>query len=102
MKKKIVAILPFIIMPIFAQIYVRLENLILVNKYGCGCVLCAPPNILGFPFNVNDLRMVVLSLLAIGLSVWSIFLSKRYHKITRILYCLAVIAINVVIALLVI
>jgi hypothetical protein len=72
MKKKIIALLPFAIMPIFIPIYMVLDNLILVEIFGCGCVPSTQANMLNIPFNANDLRMTVFSLLTIVLSIWSI------------------------------
>ena len=100
MKKKIVAILPFIIMPIFIPIYIILDNLILVDIFGCGCVPSAQTNMLNIPYNANDLRLTVFSILTIGLSVWSFIISKTFiRKITKLLYCFAVILLNVMLAL---
>lgn len=100
MKKKIVAILPFIIMPVFIPIYIILDNLILVDIFGCGCVPSAQTNMLNIPYNANDLRFTVFSVLAIVLSVWSIIISKAFkRKITKLLYCFAVILLNVMLAL---
>lgn len=100
MKKKIVAILPFLIMPIFIPIYRILDSLILVDVFGCGCVPTAQTNMLNIPFNANDLRLAVFVVLTISLSVWSIFISKKYNKkITKFLYCGAVIILNVVLTL---
>ena len=100
MKKKIVAILPFIMMPIFIPIYIILDNLILVDIFGCGCVPSAQTNMLNIPYNANDLRLTVFSVLAIGMSVWSIMISKRFsRKITKLLYCLFAILLNVMLAI---
>jgi len=100
MKKKIVAILPFIIMPIFIPIYIILDNLILVDIFGCGCVPSAQTNKLNIPYNANDLRSTVFSVLAIVLSVWSIIISKAFkRKNTKLIYCFAVILLNVMLAL---
>ena len=100
MKKKIVAILPFIIMPIFIPIYIILDNLILVDIFGCGCVPSTQTNKLNIPYNANDLRLTVFSILTIGLSVWSFIISKTFiRKIPKLLYCFAVILLNVMLAL---
>ena len=100
MKKKIVAILPFIIMPIFIPIYIILDNLIFVDIFGCGCVPSTQTNKLNIPYNANDLRLTVFSILTIGLSVWSFIISKTFiRKITKLLYCFAVIMLNVMLAL---
>ena len=63
MKKKIVAALPFVIMPVSIPIYMVLDNLILVDIFRCGCMLSTQTNVLNIPFNANDLRLTVFSLL---------------------------------------
>ena len=100
MKKKIVVMLPFIIVPIFIPIYIILDNLILVDIFGCGCVPSAQTNMLNLPYNANDLRLTVFSVLAIGMSVWSFIISKTFNrKFTKLLYCFVVIVFNVMLAL---
>ena len=97
MKKKIVGIVPFIIIPILIPVYCMLDSLILVEIFGCGCVPSTQTNMLNIPFNANDLRLTVLSFLTVGMAVLSILISRAFHKkITKILYCLAVILLNVV------
>ena len=97
MKKKA---LPFIIMPILVPIYWLLDKLILVDVFGCGCVPSVQENMLGIPFNSNDLRLTVFAALAIGMSVWSIILAKTFSRnLTKVFYCLAVILMNTLLAL---
>lgn len=96
MKKKIVAVLPFISMLIFIPIYNILDSLILVDIFGCGCVPSTQTNMLHNSFNANDLRLTVFSVLTIGLSLWSIVIAKNFkRKIAKPLYCIAVILMNV-------
>lgn len=100
MKKKIIALLPFFIMPVVIPIYMVLDNLILVEIFGCGCVPSTQTNMLNIPFNANDLRLTVFSLLTIVLSVWSIVISKRFkRKMMKILYTVAVILLNVLLSM---
>ena len=100
MKKKIVAVLPFIIMPIFIPIYIILDGFVLVDIFGCGCVPSTQTNMLNIPFNANDLRVTVFSVLTIGLAIWSIVISKAFkRKNARLLYCLGVILLNVILTL---
>ena len=100
MKKKIVAALPFIIMPIFIPIYTILDSNILVDIFGCGCVPSAQTNMLNIPFNANDLRQTVFSIITVTLVIWSIILSKGFKsKIVRLLYCVAVTLLNVALAI---
>jgi len=97
MKKKIVAILPFIIEPILIPIYMILDSMIFVDIFGCGCVPSTQTNMLNIPFNANDLRLTIFTLLTIGVSAWSVIISKSFKKKgIKILYCLAVILFNVI------
>lgn len=92
--------LPFLVMPILIPVYWLLDKLILVDVFGCGCVPSVQENMLGIPFNSNDLRLTVFAALTIGLSIWSMILAKTFtRKITRILYCLAAIVMNTLLAL---
>lgn len=103
MNKKLLPAMPLILMPVFIPVYLFLDNLLLVEIFGCGCVPSVQTNMLGIPFNANDLRKVVFTVLAIGLSVWGIVCSKRFQKKTaKLLYCIAVIALNLLLALLVV
>ena len=100
MKKKLIPALPFLTMPVLIPFYWLLDKLILVDVFGCGCVPSVQENMLGIAFNSNDLRLTVFAALAIGLSIWSIFLAKIYkRKIAKILYCLSVIVMNGLLAL---
>ena len=87
MKKKIIAALPFVIMPALIPLYSFLDSLVFVEIFGCGCVPSAQTNMLNIPFNANDLRLTVFSVLTVGLSVWSSFIAKNFkNKIARIIY----------------
>ena len=100
MKKLLPRLLPFLIMPVLIPIYWILDKLILVDVFGCGCVPSVQENMLGISFNSNGLRLTVFAALAIGLSIWSIFLAKIFkRKIAKILYCLAAVAMNGLLAL---
>lgn len=100
MKKKILIVMPYIILPIIAPIYYILDNLILVGIFGCGCVPSTQSNMLNIPFNANDLRLTVFSALTIGLSIWSIGISKIFNsKTAKVLYCLSVVLVNVLLTL---
>ena len=100
MKKKLVAILPFVILPISIPVYCILDNFLLVEIFGCGCVPSVQTNMLNIPFNANDLRQTVFSILTIGLSVWSIIIAKRINKTyLKVLYAVAVVLLNVILSL---
>ena len=96
MKNKITTVLPFVIMPILIPIYCFLDSLIFVDIFGCGCVPSTQTNMFNIPFNANDLRLIVFSLLSIGLSAWSIVIARNFKRITtKLSYCIAVILLNV-------
>lgn len=100
MKKKMVAVMPLILMLIIIPIYKILDNLILVDIFGCGCVPSTQSNMFNIPFNANDLRLTVFAVVTVVLSIWSIFISKTFQrKISKLLYCLAVILLNVMLTL---
>lgn len=100
MKKKIIAALPFVAMPIFIPVYSILDILIFVDIFGCGCVLSTQTNMLNIPFNANDLRLLVFWVLTIGLSVWSIVIARTIkRKIAKIEYCIATILLNAILAM---
>lgn len=97
MKKKIIMALPFVIMPILIPIYNILDSLILVDIFGCGCVPSIQSNMLNIPFNANDLRLTMFSLLTIALFVWSIVIARTFkRKVSKIAYCIAAISLNVI------
>lgn len=100
LKKKIVAVVPFIIIPILIPVYCMLDSLILVDIFGCGCVPSTQTNMLNIPFNANDLRLTVFSVLTIGIAILSIVISKQFNsKITKFLYCFASVVLNVALTL---
>ena len=100
MKKKIVRVLPFIIMPLLIPVYIVLDNLILVDIFGCGCVPSTQTNMLNISFNSNDLRLTVFTILTIGLSVWSIFIAKSFkRKKAKYLYIITAALLNVILTM---
>lgn len=100
MKKKFIAILPFVIMPVWIPVYKIIDSLILVDVFGCGCVPETQTNMLNIAFNANDLRFTVFSILAVALSVWSVCIAKNFQKkVVKILYCAAAIALNLLLAM---
>lgn len=100
MKKKIIAALPFVAMPIFIPVYSILDSLIFVDIFGCGCVPSTQTNMLNIPFNANDLRLLVFWVLTIGLSVWSIVIARTIkRKVAKIAYCISAILLNAILAM---
>ena len=100
MKKNLVMILPFLLLPLFLPIYIILDNLILVDVFGCGCVPSTQSNMFNISFNANDLRLTIFSALSIGLFVWSVYISKIFNKkIAKFLYCSGVLIVNMLLTL---
>lgn len=100
MKKKIKAVIPFITMPIMIPIYCFLDSLVLVDIFGCGCVPSTQTNMLNIPFNANDLRLTVFSVLTIGMTILSVAISKSFQrKSTKVLYRIAVVLLNVILTM---
>ena len=100
MKKKIKAVIPFITMPIMIPIYCFLDSLVLVDIFGCGCVPSTQTNMLNIPFNANDLRLTVFSVLTIGMTILGVAISKSFQrKSTKVLYRIAVVLLNVILTM---
>lgn len=100
MKKKILAVLPFAIMPVWIPIYNILDSVLFVDIFGCGCVPDTQTNMLNIAFNANDLRLTVFLLLGIGMSVWSAYIAKSFrNKAAKILYCAASTVFNLLLAM---
>ena len=100
MKKKLTALFPFIILPIIIPVYIVIDSLILVKIFGCGCVPSTQTNMLNIPFNANDLRVAVFSLLTVCLTAWSAVISKAFdRKNGKILYSLGVFLFNAALTL---
>lgn len=100
MRKRLAGVLPIIIMPIFIPVYISLDNFILVDIFGCGCVPSTQTNMLNIPFNANDLRVTVFSILTITLFIWSVVIAKTFkRKIVKIIYCSAVVLLDVILTL---
>ena len=96
MKKKILAVVHFITVPILIPLYCFLDSFIFIDIFGCGCVPSTQTNMLNIPFNANDLRLIVFSVLTVDMAVLGVILSRAFHKkITKILYCFAAILLNV-------
>lgn len=96
MKKKLLLILPLVAIPVFIPIYCILDRLVFLEVFGCGCVPSVQTNLLHIPFNANDLRLTVFSLLTIALFVLSFYLSKAFKsRAARIMYCAVILLYNV-------
>lgn len=95
MKQKVITILPYIMMPVFAPIYVILDKLFFVKIFGCGCVPYTQTNMLHIAFNANDLRRTVFCVFVIIMSFFGGYVSKAFKTINvKVIYCASVILVN--------
>ena len=100
MKKKLMVAVPFITIPILIPIYYFLDSLILVDIFGCGCVPTTQTNMLNIPFNANDLRLSVFSILTIVMTIFGIAVSKPFQRTsTKLLYRIAVVLLNTILTM---
>lgn len=100
MKNRIMAIVPFIIIPVIIPIYSMLDGLLLIDIFGCGCVPDTQTNMLNIAFNANDLRTVVFLLLTIGVSIFGARAAKFFKsRVIKIMYCVALSACNLVLSM---
>ena len=98
MKKLIIAAMPFVVLPILTPGYLVLDNLVLVEVFGCGCVPGAQTNMLNIPFNANDLRLTVFFVITVFMAALSTFIAKKFeNKAVKIFYCSGAFLFNLVI-----
>ena len=82
--------------------YRLLDVFIFVNVFGCGCVPTDQTNMFNIPFNANDLRILIYSILNIICMIMGIILSKRINnKILKVIYVLLILVVNISYSLLV-
>ena len=71
----------------FTQIYNILDEKIFVKIFGCGCVPAVQTNMFNIDFNANDLRLIVYNILAVAITILSLFLSQKFEsKKLKIIY----------------
>ena len=94
--KKIILSLPYLLIIFITPFYIFLDQHILVEILGCGCVPMYQTNMLNIPFNANDLRIVVYSILTIICLIIGVLLSKKIdNKVHKIIYVLLILIFNV-------
>ena len=95
--RKYFILVPYLVMLLITPIYNILDRTFFVEIFGCGCVPIAQTNVFNIPYNANDLRMALYSILAILMTALGAFLSKGFQqKGDRIIYCASIFIINVV------
>lgn len=94
--KKVLLVLPYLLMIFITPIYNILDQKVFVEIFGCGCVPSAQTNMFNINFNANNLRLIVYSILAIIITTLGLFLSKKIDskKIKAILYVVTIFITN--------
>ena len=94
--KKIIFSLPYLLIIFISPFYMFLDQHIFVKIFGCGCVPITQTNMFNIPFNANDLRLVIYSILIIVCAIIGAMLSKRIdNKILKIIYILLILVFNI-------
>jgi len=94
--KKLIFSLPYLLIFYIAPWYKLLDVLVFVEIFGCGCVPITQTNMFNIPFNANDFRLVIYSILITVCTIMGCVLSKRIHnKILKIIYVLLILIVNV-------
>lgn len=94
--KKIIFSLPYLLIVFISPFYIFLDQHIFVKIFGCGCVPTDQTNMLNIPFNANDLRLVIFSVLIIICIIIGAILSKKIdNKNLKIVYFLLILVFNV-------
>lgn len=100
--KNIILSLPYLLIFFISSWYRLLDVFIFVNVFGCGCVPTDQTNMFNIPFNANDLRILIYSILNIICMIMGIILSKRINnKILKVIYVLLILVVNISYSLLV-
>ena len=94
--KTIILSLPYLLIFFISSLYRLLDVLVFVNVFGCGCVPTAQTNMFNIPFNANDLRILIYSILNIICLIMGVILSKRIkNKILKVIYVLLILVVNI-------
>lgn len=98
--KKIILSLPYLLIFFISSWYRLLDVLVFVNVFGCGCVPTAQTNMFNIPFNANDLRILIYSILSIICMIMGVVLSKKINnKILKVIYVLLILVVNILYSL---
>ena len=94
-KRRILS-LPYLLIFFISPWYRLLDVFVFVKVFGCGCVPTAQTNMFNIPFNANDLRIVIYSILNIICVIMGVILSKRINnKIFKVIYILLILVVNI-------
>ena len=93
---KIILSLPYLLIIFILPFYTFLDQHVFLQIFGCGCVPIDQTNMLNIPFNSNDLRLVIFSILIAVCTILGTILSKRINnKLLKVIYILLILVINV-------
>lgn len=95
---KLILSLPYLFMLFITPIYEILDNHVFLKIFGCGCVPSTQTNMLNIPFNANNLRALVFSVISVLMVVLGGKLSRKIkEKPIKILYVVIILITNIVI-----
>lgn len=98
--KKIILILPYVLILIITPFYNILDRNYFIEIFGCGCVPLTKTNMLNIDFNANDLRAVIYLVILLSMIILGLFLSKYLkNKKLKVVYLGTIILWNVFLAL---
>lgn len=97
--KKLIRMLPYLLMIFITPIYNILDQKIFVEIFGCGCVPYTQTNMLNINFNANNLRLAVYNIMVVIMTILGTVLSRNFEsKKNRIIYISTIILVNLLIA----
>lgn len=97
---KLILSLPFLLIFFISSWYRLLDVLFFVKVFGCGCVPTTQTNMFNIPFNANDLRMLVYSILNGICIILGIVLSKKINnKVLKVIYVFSILLVNILYSL---
>lgn len=98
--KKAIIVVPYIFMIFITPIYTLLDQNFFVDIFGCGCVPSAQTNMFNIPFNANDLRLLIYSIIIIVMGFLGVKYSKKFiDKNRKIVYILTIFITNLILGL---
>ena len=94
--KRLFFSLPYLLIFFIYPFYRFIDQQFFVKIFGCGCVPTDQTNVFNIPFNANDLRILIYSILNIICLIMGVILSKRIkNKILKVIYVLLILVVNI-------
>lgn len=95
--KKAIFVVPCLFMIFITPIYIVLDQNFFVEIFGCGCVPSVRTNMFNIPFNANDLRLVIYSIITIAMTILGGFNARKINNTKfRIIYIFTICLVNVI------